>query len=141
MHSCLPRGRTGWSWRLASLGGLLLASLAAQPAPFRPDRILVQPRPGAELVPLHAAHGARVLRSFPGIGNLQVLQLPEAVSVDAVVAAYQASGLVRYAERDYILQALATQQGNISRTADMLGVERSNLYKKMRAFGIAPPRD
>jgi two-component system nitrogen regulation response regulator NtrX len=44
-------------------------------------------------------------------------------------------------ERDYILQALATQQGNISRTADLLGVERSNLYKKMRAFGIAPSRE
>ena len=44
-------------------------------------------------------------------------------------------------ERDYILQALATQQGNISRTADMLGVERSNLYKKMKAFGIAPSRE
>jgi two-component system, NtrC family, nitrogen regulation response regulator NtrX len=43
-------------------------------------------------------------------------------------------------ERDYILRALAGQQGNISRTADALGVERSNLYRKMRAFGIAPAR-
>ncbi len=43
-------------------------------------------------------------------------------------------------ERDYILRALAAQQGNISRTADVLGVERSNLYRKMRAFGIAPAR-
>ena len=43
-------------------------------------------------------------------------------------------------ERDYILQTLATQQGNISRTAEILGVERSNLYRKMRAFGIAPAR-
>ena len=43
-------------------------------------------------------------------------------------------------ERDYILHVLAQQQGNISRTADALGVERSNLYKKMRAFGIAPAR-
>jgi two-component system, NtrC family, nitrogen regulation response regulator NtrX len=43
-------------------------------------------------------------------------------------------------ERDYILRALAGQQGNISRTADALGVERSNLYRKMRAFGIAPSR-
>ena len=43
-------------------------------------------------------------------------------------------------ERDYILQVLAAHQGNISRTADTLGVERSNLYKKMRAFGIAPSR-
>jgi two-component system nitrogen regulation response regulator NtrX len=41
-------------------------------------------------------------------------------------------------ERDYILRELAHQQGNISRTADVLGVERSNLYRKMRAFGIVP---
>jgi len=44
-------------------------------------------------------------------------------------------------ERDYILQALGAQHGNISRTADVLGVERSNLYKKMKAFGIAPSRE
>ena len=43
-------------------------------------------------------------------------------------------------EREYILKALAAQQGNISRTAEALGVERSNLYRKMRAFGIAPSR-
>jgi two-component system nitrogen regulation response regulator NtrX len=39
-------------------------------------------------------------------------------------------------EKDYILQTLAAQQGNMSRTAEVLGVERSNLYKKLRAFGI-----
>lgn len=43
-------------------------------------------------------------------------------------------------ERELILRTLAEQQGNMSRTADVLGVERSNLYKKMRAFGIAPSR-
>jgi two-component system nitrogen regulation response regulator NtrX len=43
-------------------------------------------------------------------------------------------------EREYILQALAAQRGNMSRTADVLGVERSNLYKKMRTFGIALAR-
>jgi two-component system nitrogen regulation response regulator NtrX len=43
-------------------------------------------------------------------------------------------------ERDYILRALAAQNGNISRTADVLGVERSNLYRKMKTFGIAPAR-
>ena len=43
-------------------------------------------------------------------------------------------------ERDYILRALAAQHGNISRTADVLGVERSNLYRKMKAFGIVPAR-
>src|SRR4029079_16356822 len=43
-------------------------------------------------------------------------------------------------ERDLILKTLAEQQGNMSRTADVLGVERSNLYRKMKAFGIAPSR-
>jgi two-component system nitrogen regulation response regulator NtrX len=43
-------------------------------------------------------------------------------------------------ERDLILRTLAEQQGNMSRTAEVLGVERSNLYKKMRGFGIPPAR-
>jgi two-component system, NtrC family, nitrogen regulation response regulator NtrX len=43
-------------------------------------------------------------------------------------------------EREYILRALAANNGNISRTADALGVERSNLYRKMRGFGIVPAR-
>jgi two-component system, NtrC family, nitrogen regulation response regulator NtrX len=43
-------------------------------------------------------------------------------------------------ERDYILRILAAQHGNMSRTAEALGVERSNLYRKMRGFGIAPSR-
>ena len=43
-------------------------------------------------------------------------------------------------EQQYILRALAAQQGNISRTAEVLGVERSNLYRKMKGFGIMPGR-
>ena len=43
-------------------------------------------------------------------------------------------------ERDYILQALTEQHGNVTRTADALGLERSHLYRKMRSFGIRPPR-
>jgi len=43
-------------------------------------------------------------------------------------------------ERELILRTLAEQQGNMSRTAEVLGVERSNLYRKMKAFGIAPAR-
>ena len=44
-------------------------------------------------------------------------------------------------ERDYIEGALSAFDGNISRTADALGLERSNLYKKMRTLGMAPARD
>ena len=43
-------------------------------------------------------------------------------------------------EREYIQRVLTEQRGNITRTADALGLERSNLYRKMRAFGIRPLR-
>lgn len=42
------------------------------------------------------------------------------------------------AERDYILKKLDEAKGNVSKTAEMLGLERSNLYRKMKALGIAP---
>jgi two-component system nitrogen regulation response regulator NtrX len=44
-------------------------------------------------------------------------------------------------EREYIRSALAVFDGNISRTADALGLERSNLYKKMRGLGIGGRRE
>jgi len=40
-------------------------------------------------------------------------------------------------ERDYILKKLDENHGNISRTAEVLGLERSHLYRKMRTLGIA----
>jgi two-component system nitrogen regulation response regulator NtrX len=42
------------------------------------------------------------------------------------------------AEREYIQKKLEEANGNVSRTAELLGLERSNLYRKMRALGIAP---
>jgi two-component system nitrogen regulation response regulator NtrX len=41
------------------------------------------------------------------------------------------------AERDYILRKLDETGGNVSRAAELLGLERSNLYRKMKALGIA----
>ncbi len=40
------------------------------------------------------------------------------------------------AERRYILKKLEETGGNITRAAELLGLERSNLYKKMRSLGI-----
>jgi len=41
-------------------------------------------------------------------------------------------------ERDFILRKLDENQGNVSRTAQELGLERSHLYRKMKALGIPP---
>ena len=40
-------------------------------------------------------------------------------------------------ERDYILKKLDDNHGNVSRTAEVLGLERSHLYRKMKSLGIA----
>jgi two-component system, NtrC family, nitrogen regulation response regulator NtrX len=40
-------------------------------------------------------------------------------------------------ERDYILKKLDENHSNVSRTAEVLGLERSHLYRKMKALGIA----
>ena len=40
-------------------------------------------------------------------------------------------------ERDYILKTLDQNHGNVSRTAEILGLERSHLYRKMKTLGIA----
>jgi two-component system nitrogen regulation response regulator NtrX len=43
-------------------------------------------------------------------------------------------------ERAYILRRYHECGGNMSRTAESLGVERSNLYRKMKGYGLLPPR-
>ncbi len=40
------------------------------------------------------------------------------------------------AERDFILKKLEESKGHVTRAAELLGLERSNLYRKMRALGI-----
>ncbi len=41
-------------------------------------------------------------------------------------------------ERDYILATLNECNGNITKTAALLGIERTHLYKKMKDLGIKP---
>jgi two-component system nitrogen regulation response regulator NtrX len=44
-------------------------------------------------------------------------------------------------ERRYILAALKKNRGNVSRTAEALDLERSNLYRKLKAYGIEVERE
>jgi two-component system nitrogen regulation response regulator NtrX len=43
-------------------------------------------------------------------------------------------------ESQYILRKLRENAGNVSKTAEALKLERSNLYRKMKSYGIAPPK-
>ena len=53
--------------------------------------------------------------------------LPQFASLQEARSAY---------EREYILMKLEESNGNVSRTAEALGLERSNLYRKMKTLGI-----
>jgi two-component system, NtrC family, nitrogen regulation response regulator NtrX len=67
------------------------------------------------------------------------LQAARKPATDRVSERYGSLQDVREAaERDYIQKKLEEASGNVSRTAELLGLERSNLYRKMRALGIAP---
>jgi two-component system nitrogen regulation response regulator NtrX len=41
--------------------------------------------------------------------------------------------------REFIQRKLAEADGNVSRAAEMMGVDRSHLYRRMRALGIHAP--
>ena len=99
------------------LGSFLFAvfavplSDAIEPAPipsFRPDRILIQPKAARSpnlLAEFHLQHRVTVLRTEPG---LQILTVPPNETVSTLVAAYQQSGLVDFAEPDYLGHTAAT---------------------------------
>src|SRR6185295_126763 len=119
--------------------GLLLASVIAQsilmaqvnppaPAGFRPDRILVKPSAGADLTALHLALGTQVLRAFPAIGNLQIVQLPDDGLVSTLLEAFQQSGLVDYAEPDFIVQAVLEPNDFRYGDGSLWGLHNTGIY-------------
>ena len=103
---------------ICSTAGFLLfllsvpaAQVATEAANYRTDQILIQPRPGTDravLAAFHAAHGARVARTFTRTGGSQVVTVPAGETVAGLIAKYQQSGLVTFAEPDYLVHAAAT---------------------------------
>jgi two-component system nitrogen regulation response regulator NtrX len=85
------------------------------------ERIVImnpQVRIDARHIPLHPARRQVFDRPMDRFGSLQEVR--------------------ESAEREYILKKLEETQGNVTRTAELLGLERSNLYRKMKSLGIAP---
>jgi two-component system nitrogen regulation response regulator NtrX len=67
------------------------------------------------------------------------LQVPRRQSIEAPIDRFSSLQEFREAaERDYILKKLEETRGNVTRAAELLGLERSNLYRKMRSLGIIP---
>jgi hypothetical protein len=83
---------------------LVTGASAAAANPYRNDRILVQPKANAlaALAQFQARHNGQVLKTFPSIHQLQVLSVPANESVTDLISEYQRSGLVDFAEPDYL---------------------------------------
>ena len=83
----------------------------------------------------------RIVIMNPTVLKLDRKQLPPLVyregsrknSGDSFSTLHQARAAY---ERDYILKTLDQNHGNVTRTAEVLGLERSHLYRKMKALGI-----
>jgi DNA-binding NtrC family response regulator len=71
-------------------------------------------------------------------GVQQVLPLAAAPRPRRALAGLGLKEQLAAAERQLLVDALASCDGNVAATARDLGLERSHLYKKMRAFGITP---
>jgi subtilisin family serine protease len=88
------------------------ASLASAWAPvYRADRILIQPKAAfspTALANFHAALKVEVLRTFERISHLQILRVPDGETVPGLITRYQQSGLVEFAEPDFLVHAAAT---------------------------------
>jgi two-component system nitrogen regulation response regulator NtrX len=85
------------------------------------ERIVIlnpQVRVDARHIPLNPMRRATLDRAMDRFGSLQEVR--------------------ESAEREYILIKLEETQGNVTRTAELLGLERSNLYRKMKSLGIVP---
>jgi len=96
-----------------ALGQLPPASASQPPKlSYVPDRFLIRPKAEVRLdalARLHAAHDCKVIQTFPAISNLQVISSQGGESVEALVAQYQTSGLVEFAEPDYLRQITSTE--------------------------------
>ena len=86
---------------------LSVMQVQAQTEQYRKDRILVKPSV-QNIDALHTRLGTRVLRSYPQIGNIQAVQLPEGQTVARAISEFQNSGLVVFAEPDYVVHATVT---------------------------------
>jgi subtilisin family serine protease len=82
--------------------------MAAISSDYLPDQILIQPKKNvtsATLESFHTLHESKVTKVFTNLNRLQVLRVPRNETVQSLIAKYQKSGLVEFAEPDYIVHA------------------------------------
>ena len=78
-----------------------------------------------------------------GVGSRWVMWRIE-TAAGTLTIPYQGSALQEFkdrAEREFIVAALESNDWNVAATAKAIGTPRSNLYKKLDAYGISRNKD
>src|ERR1700719_1489585 len=78
---------------------------------YASGRLLIKFRQGTSAearTVLHASLGAKVVKQFNAVENLEAVALPTNLDVDAAVRSYRQRSDVEYAEPDYIVHLLNT---------------------------------
>ena len=75
------------------------------------------------------------------IPSLNIKEESEATSSDQSVTGDSLKDAKMDFERQFILKKLEENEGNISRTAEAIGLERSNLHKKLKSLKVAAKND
>jgi two-component system nitrogen regulation response regulator NtrX len=122
--------RNGIGGKQFSAAALHLLQRHAWPGNVRELRNLVERlmimTPGSEI-------GAEDVALF--LGNAPLLQPPPQPAGQAYRHLTYKEARLRF-ETEYLLAKLEENNGNISRTAEQIGMERSHLHKKVKALGI-----
>ena len=103
------------------------AEAQAPASGYAEDRILVQPKAGASheaIAELHSARQGRVIRTFENMGRLQVIALPPGEAVPGFVDKYQKSGLVEFAEPDYLGHVAAIPNDTYYTNGTLWGLDK-----------------
>lgn len=91
------------------------------------ERLLIMV-PGQEITPQH-------------LETLGILQSPATDRMGDYFTVRSLRDARDLFERDFIMHKLQENAWNVSRTAEIIGIERSNLHKKMRALGITEAKE
>lgn len=85
-----------------------------------PSRIIT-----AADIPLFAKESSHEIESKPNLSKTSTLQDSDSLRAARIDF-----------EKQYILRKLRENEGNISKTAEAIGLERSNLHKKIKSYGL-----
>lgn len=103
----------------------------AAPAAYRTDQIIVRTAAGqdrAAVQRLHANLGSSVTRHLGGDRHSEVVKLPPGLSVENAIERFTRSGLVEFAEPDYLVRPLVTPNDFNYYNQDQWNLNNNGIY-------------